>query len=119
EGTEASSIKFPAASNSEKIAVPLTVPEMVVTVAKPLTKLPAALETYLRDAPGASVNAKTFEVVATCVSSVRVICHDEPAPRGLVLSCVNVIAPVAVDEDGFVRKTVVFHVVPPRTPSTT
>src|SRR5262245_36997760 len=101
------------------MAVPPTVPEMVVTLAKPFTKLPVALETYRRDAPGPSVNVKTFEVVVTPVSSASVICHDEPAARGLVLSCVNVIAPVAVAEDGFVRKIVVFHLVPPSTPSTT
>ena len=36
EGIPASQIRFPALSNSEKTAVPLTVPEFVVTLAKPL-----------------------------------------------------------------------------------
>src|SRR5215470_7306803 len=118
-GTPASQIRFPAASNSEKTAVPLTVPEFVVTVAKPLLSASEELETNLRTAPGGSVNVKTLEVVVDPVSSASVICQGEPAASGSLLSCVNVIAPVAVAEDEFARKIVVFQVVAPSTPSTT
>src|ERR1051326_3613910 len=107
-------------SNSEKIAVALTVPALVVTLAKPLTKPPGAVETYFLVAPGGSINVKTLEVVVDPVSSVNVIRHDEPADMGSLLSWVKVIAPVAFPEDaGVVRRIVVFQVVVPSIPFTT
>src|SRR5215471_9885384 len=109
-GTPASQIRFPAASNSEKTAVPLAVPEFVVTVAKPLLSPPVPLETYLSTAPGGSENVKTLDVVIDPVSSASVICQGEPAENGSLLSCVNVIAPVAVAEDEFDTKIDVFQI---------
>src|SRR4051812_44062533 len=98
-GTPASPIRFSAESNSEKIAVPLTVPALVVTFAKPLRKPPGAVVTHLRVAPGGSTNVITLEVVVNPVSSVSVIGQDEPEANKSVLSFVKLIAPVVLSEE--------------------
>jgi hypothetical protein len=111
DGTPASPMRCAAESNSEKIAVPPTVPAFVETVAKPLTRAPGLVETSLRVAPGGSENVNVLEVIVDPVSSVSVIDQEEPAADWLLLSTVKTIVPLAVPVDaGFVRNIVVLQV---------
>src|SRR5262245_6055392 len=114
-------MRFPLPSNSENIAVPLTEPTSVTTLAKPPAYVPVPEETYFRVAPGGTENVIVLpEPAGAPVSSVKLIGNGTPAkPKLLVTSCMNVIVPLAAVDEGLVRKMVVFQTPPPSTPLAT
>src|SRR5207253_508169 len=109
DGTPASARRFPAASNSEKIAVPPNLPELGITVAKTLTSVPAPSEIRRRVPFGGRENEKEFDAAVWPFSSVIVNVIGEPGAAGFELSAENETTPLIGVVPGFVRSIVVFQ----------